>query len=110
MGNVHPFIHPGVNTLFCLEEWRGKQRILPQGDNFTLRGQNSPLGDNFKELASGLPNGMFAYQKYQVVLVNLGGPWKGKFLVPICMYLRAIMVYLPILQQFGTFNDHLSPW
>jgi hypothetical protein len=36
---------PGVNTLYCLEEWRGKQRISPPGDNFTPRGQNSPLGD-----------------------------------------------------------------
>jgi hypothetical protein len=25
----------GVITLYCLEEWRGKQRILPPGDNFT---------------------------------------------------------------------------
>jgi hypothetical protein len=36
-----------VITLYCLEEWRGKQRISPPGDNFTLRGQNSPLGDYF---------------------------------------------------------------
>jgi hypothetical protein len=36
-----------VNTLYCLEEWRGKQRISPPGDNFTPRGQNSPLGDKF---------------------------------------------------------------
>jgi hypothetical protein len=33
-----------VNTLYCLEEWRGEQRISPPGDNFTPRGQNSPLG------------------------------------------------------------------
>jgi hypothetical protein len=40
-GNVHPFVHPpGVISLYCLEEWRGKQRISPPGDN-------SPLGDNF---------------------------------------------------------------
>jgi hypothetical protein len=36
-----------VNTIYCLEEWRGKQRIAPPGVNFTPRGQNSPLGDNF---------------------------------------------------------------
>jgi hypothetical protein len=24
-----------VNTLCCLEEWRGEQRISPPGDNFT---------------------------------------------------------------------------
>jgi hypothetical protein len=38
---------PGVNTLYCLEEWRGKQIISPPMDNLTPRGQNSPLGDNF---------------------------------------------------------------
>jgi hypothetical protein len=26
---------PGVNDLYCLEEWSGKQRISPPGDNFT---------------------------------------------------------------------------
>jgi hypothetical protein len=38
---------PGEKTLYCLEECRGEQRISPPGDNFTPRGQNSPLGDNF---------------------------------------------------------------
>jgi hypothetical protein len=33
-----------VNTLYCLEEWRGKQRISPPGDNFTPRGQTHPWG------------------------------------------------------------------
>jgi hypothetical protein len=36
-----------VYTLYCLEEWRGKQKISPPGDNFIPRGQNSKLGDNF---------------------------------------------------------------
>jgi hypothetical protein len=36
-----------VNTLYYLEEWRDKKRISSPGDNFTPRGQNSPLGDNF---------------------------------------------------------------
>jgi hypothetical protein len=36
-----------VNTLYCLEEWRGKQIISPPVDNFTSRGQNLSLGDNF---------------------------------------------------------------
>jgi hypothetical protein len=35
---------PGVNTLYCLEEWRGKQTISLPGDNITPREQNSPLG------------------------------------------------------------------
>jgi hypothetical protein len=43
---------PGVNTHYCLEEWRGEQRISPPGDNFTPgprgqlrpRGQSLPLG------------------------------------------------------------------
>jgi hypothetical protein len=36
---------PGVNTLYCLEEWRGEQRISPPGENFTLHpwGQSFPL-------------------------------------------------------------------
>jgi hypothetical protein len=33
-----------VITHYVLEEWRGEQRISPPGDNFTPRGQNSPLG------------------------------------------------------------------
>jgi hypothetical protein len=37
----------GVNTIYCLEKWCGKQRISPLGDKFTPRGQNSPLWDNF---------------------------------------------------------------
>jgi hypothetical protein len=67
-GEVHPFVHPPrVNTLYCLEEWRGEQRISPPGDNFTHRGQihpwwtTSPLGDKVfpkgpsLEWASGSP-------------------------------------------------------
>jgi hypothetical protein len=50
--NIHPVIHPQGWTLTTtyLEEWRGKQINSPQGitsppeDNFTLRGQISPLG------------------------------------------------------------------
>jgi hypothetical protein len=26
--NVHTFVHPRVNTLYCLEEWRGEQRVF----------------------------------------------------------------------------------
>jgi hypothetical protein len=53
-----------MNTVYCLEEWRGKQRISPPGDYFTPRGQNSPLGDNFA------PGGcqmvyVFAFRKSQ---------------------------------------------
>jgi hypothetical protein len=46
-----------VNTLYYLEEWRGKQRISPPEDNFTSRGQNSPLGDNFAPGVKVLPLG-----------------------------------------------------
>jgi hypothetical protein len=39
MGECSPLCSPpGVNTLYCLEEWRGEQRISPPGDNFTSRG------------------------------------------------------------------------
>jgi hypothetical protein len=34
---------PWVNILYCLEEWRSKQRISPPSGNFTPRGQTSPL-------------------------------------------------------------------
>jgi hypothetical protein len=49
-GNVHHFIHPGVDTLHYLDEWRGEQRISSPGDNFMPRdkiqpwGTTSPLG------------------------------------------------------------------
>jgi hypothetical protein len=33
-----------VNTLCCLDEWGGEQRISPPGDNFTPGGQSLPLG------------------------------------------------------------------
>jgi hypothetical protein len=26
-----PLFPPGVNTLYCLEEWRGKQNFTPRG-------------------------------------------------------------------------------
>jgi hypothetical protein len=48
----------GVNTLYFLEEWRGEQRILTPGDNFTPTGQNSPLGDNFAPGGQSLPLGV----------------------------------------------------
>jgi hypothetical protein len=46
-----------VNTLHCLEEWRGKQRISPPGDNFTPTGQNSPLGTNSPQGSKFAPRG-----------------------------------------------------
>jgi hypothetical protein len=36
-----------VNTLYCLDEWRGELRISPLGNKFTSRGQIPPLGSNF---------------------------------------------------------------
>jgi hypothetical protein len=36
-----------VNILYCLEEWRGEQRISPPGDNFTPGGQLRPWGSKF---------------------------------------------------------------
>jgi hypothetical protein len=46
---VHPFVHPHtwVNTLYCLQEWRGEQRILPPGDKINPWGTTSPLGSKF---------------------------------------------------------------
>jgi hypothetical protein len=37
-----PLFTPRVNTLYCFEEWRGKQRISPPGDKFTPGGQLRP--------------------------------------------------------------------
>jgi hypothetical protein len=36
-----------VNTLYCLEEWRGEQRISPPGDKIHPWGTTSPLGSKF---------------------------------------------------------------
>jgi hypothetical protein len=46
-----------VNTNNFLEEWRGEQIISPPEDNFTPRGQNSPLGDNFAPGVRVCPRG-----------------------------------------------------
>jgi hypothetical protein len=46
-----------LNTLYCLEEWRGEQKISSSGDNFTPRGQNLPMGDNFAPGGQSLPLG-----------------------------------------------------
>jgi hypothetical protein len=48
---------PRVNTLYCLEEWRDKQRIPPAVDSFTPRGQSSLLGYNFALGGQSLPLG-----------------------------------------------------
>jgi hypothetical protein len=47
----------GVNTLYCLEEYRGEQRISPLGDNFTPRRQSSLLVDTFAPGGQSLPLG-----------------------------------------------------
>jgi hypothetical protein len=55
---------PGVNTIFCLEEWRGKQRISPPGDNFTPGGQLRPGGQSLPlgaKLIMGLRLGEFTH-------------------------------------------------
>jgi hypothetical protein len=49
---------PGVNTIYCSEEWRDDQRISPPGDNFTHRGLNLPLGDNIAPGGQSLPLGV----------------------------------------------------
>jgi hypothetical protein len=47
-GNVPPFVHtPGVNTLYCLEEWRGTQRSSPLGDKSPLWYKIHPWGSKF---------------------------------------------------------------
>jgi hypothetical protein len=53
-----------VNTLYCLEEWRGEQGITsPLGDNFTPGGQSLPLG---VKLRMGLrPTGLWKVFYYK---------------------------------------------
>jgi hypothetical protein len=46
-----------VNILYCLEEWRGEQRISPTGDNFTPRRQSSLLEDDFAPRGQSYPLG-----------------------------------------------------
>jgi hypothetical protein len=46
-----PLLAPGVNTLYCLEEWRGEQRISTPGNNF------NPLGYNFAPWVKVSPRG-----------------------------------------------------
>jgi hypothetical protein len=57
--NVHPFVHPqGVNNLFyCLEEWRGEQRISPPRDNFTPRGAKFTPGWQLRSWGTSHPWG-----------------------------------------------------
>jgi hypothetical protein len=42
-----PSFTPGVNTLYCSEEWRGEQRISPPGDKIHPWGTTSPPGSKF---------------------------------------------------------------
>jgi hypothetical protein len=37
-GMFTPPFPPGVNSIYCLEEWRDRQIISLLGDNFTPRG------------------------------------------------------------------------
>jgi hypothetical protein len=60
-----------VNTLYFFEEWRGKQRISPLGDNFIPRGQNSPLGGNFTAVGQSLPLGAKLRMGFSIARVLL---------------------------------------
>jgi hypothetical protein len=46
-----------VNTLYCLEEWRGEQRISPPGDNFTPGDKIHPWGTTLPLGAKFSPRG-----------------------------------------------------
>jgi hypothetical protein len=54
-----------VNTLYCLEEWRGEQRISPPGDNFTPRGQPimGKTNQQFHDTAFEAKNYVFGLKK-----------------------------------------------
>jgi hypothetical protein len=45
----------GVNTLYCLEEWRGEQRISAPGENFTPRWQKFTPGGQLRPWGHNLP-------------------------------------------------------
>jgi hypothetical protein len=101
-----PSFPPWVDTLYCLEEWRGEQRSSPPGDNFTPRGQCSPRGDNFApgcEVKNGpsapvLPDGFFSNHKSKFGQILKGLRWGNVDIF------RAIW---NILWIFGIFHDHL---
>jgi hypothetical protein len=67
---------PGVNTLYCLEEQRGEQRISPPGDNFTARvkihplGTTSPLGSKFAHRGE-VKNGPQQIMHSQIIILRL---------------------------------------
>jgi hypothetical protein len=46
-----------VNALYCLEEWRGGQRISPPGDNFTPSGAKFTPGEQLRSWGRILPLG-----------------------------------------------------
>jgi hypothetical protein len=56
-----PLLPPGVNTLYCLEEWRGVQRISPPGDEFTPGGQSLPSMGEVKNGPLGIIIGTLGY-------------------------------------------------
>jgi hypothetical protein len=77
---------------YCLEEWRGEQRISSPGDNFTPGGQLRPGGSKF------VPRSMvarwFIFKTKIPIWVNFCGP-----LIKKCIY---------ILWPIGIFTDILD--
>jgi hypothetical protein len=110
-----------VNTFYCLEEWRGEERISPPGDNFTPRGQLRPWGQRIgvKAEAKNWPQillfshkvGATAHtekQGCQMVSFQTKNPILGKFWR--VLDLKMLIYFLNIcniLQVFGIFYDHL---
>jgi hypothetical protein len=82
---------PGVNTLYCLVEWRGEQWILHPGDNFTP-------GDNFAPGGQSLPLGaklrmglrtMYVWQIRQKCVIS----------IEKIIYVNIFHLYIPICDQ-----------
>jgi hypothetical protein len=97
--NVHPFVNPQGWTLYiyCLEEWRGIQRISPPGDNFTPKVQSSLPGENFAPLGSRFaPRG-------EVKNGRLRPVWSAKSMTfPIPMFL--------LCRKTGLRSWAIAPW
>jgi hypothetical protein len=87
-----------VNTLYCLEKWRDKQIISPPVDNFTPRGQNSPLGAKFSPRGE-VRNGPLAPGEF---FKGLGRTFTGTITLKNCQQNETSDFESAILQEVTT--------
>jgi hypothetical protein len=83
-----------VNTLYCLEEWRGEQRISPRGDNLTPRGQIHPWG------TTKLRMGLWLRGK-KIFCVRLQSRRSRVRIPPGCKVFRSLCIHCCCLSLIG---------